>query len=99
MLLVDVFLVLLGACVAIFGIVLWKKQKVNWVSINAYVKKKDAADFTRLNGIATIGFGIALACPGLFDLLSLRIFGWILFAIFFVAGMTVFFIAQHRYNA
>ena len=99
MLPVDLLLILLGVCVAVLGIFLWKKQKVHWVSMNAHVKKQDAAEFTRLNGLATIGFAIALASPGLFDLLQLNIVGWILFAVFFAAGMTVFILAQHRYNS
>jgi hypothetical protein len=99
MLFVDGFLMLLGAGISILGIVLWRKRKINWVSSHASVKEKDAAQFAKMNGIATIGFGLAMASPGLFDLLRLRIVGWVLFGVLLIAGMTLFFIAQSRYNS
>jgi hypothetical protein len=95
---VDIFLMLLGAGIVAMGVILWKKQKVKWVSLHSSVKKQDFAQFAKMNGVATIEIGICMASPGLFDLLQLRAIGWIMFAILLISGMALFFIAQNRYN-
>ena len=97
MLTCDLIFILLGAGIAVMGVILWKKQKIKWVSTHAYVQKKDYPQFSKINGIAMIGFGVCMAAPGLFDLLNLRLLGWIVFAVFLIAGLTLFFIGQ-KYN-
>ena len=98
MLVIGILFILIGMIVVILGFVIIKKQWVNAVSMHAHMKPENAKVFTKLVGIATVGFGLSIICMGIFLPMNLFILGIILFAVIFAASLWLYFIAQSEYN-
>jgi hypothetical protein len=90
--------ILYGFLMAALGLIIWKKQKVNWVSSHAYVNQKDIAAFTKMVGECAIGIGISFFVLGFFGAINMFFVGLILFGIGFVASLFVYIAAQKKYN-
>lgn len=94
-----------GYCLVVFGIFMiiisiyaWKKQKITWQTSYSHVKKRDVAAFMKLSGISGIGIGLTFITPGIFLIFKLLWPAFIAFGICTVFSMTIYFIAQHKYN-
>jgi uncharacterized membrane protein len=95
---IGILLFLLGFIIITIGIVLSKKQKINWVSVHSKVKKKDTPIFTKMIGLSTIGVGISVELWGLFWVIHQLLMGLILFGIAFVISMVFYFRTQKLYD-
>jgi hypothetical protein len=96
---VGIFLVLIGVMIAALGIVLWKRQKIRWVSVHSRVKGKDIPMFTKMVGQSTIGVGVSAGLMGCLWIMHRYLVGIILWGLVFIASMTVYFKAQKRYDS
>ncbi len=91
-------LILLGVLCIIFGFVIIKMQLVNAAARSANVKPENVKAFTKLVGLATVGFGLALLCHGIFSSFNLNSLGIIIFIIIFIISLVIYLIAQSKYN-
>lgn len=92
------FLLLFGAILVLVGVLLWKKQKLEWVSVHSRVRKADVPAFTRAVGRSLAGVGLAVGAGGICWMLRLLAAGSVLFGVLFVLSMFFYFRAQKRYN-
>ena len=83
----------------VFGLLIWVGRKVSLLHSYHYknVKKEDMRAYTRLIGIALILIGLGIAVTGVLNLFYISLW-WIPVLVGFVAGLTVFIIAQKKYN-
>lgn len=95
---IGILLLLLGLSIIIVGIILWKKQKIQWVSVHTKVMEKDVSIFTRMVGQSTIGIGISVGLWGILWIAHKMLIGPILFGIVFAISMALYFIAQKLYD-
>ena len=65
-LIIGIPIIFIGIIVVVFGFGIIKKQRVEAASMHKHVKPEDAKAFTKLVGIATVGFGLAMICAGIF---------------------------------
>ena len=72
---IGILSIVLGVLVMVLGAVIWGKQKYTYASRNKDVKKQDIKPFSKLIGQATLCFGAAIACEGVFFVLSLPLWG------------------------
>ena len=88
-----------GLLCIVFGLLIWKKQKVNLVHNYHYknVNKDDIPAYTRLFGIGMLLIGGGICVTGLLNLLKSP-FWWISMLSGFASGLTVICIAQKKYN-
>jgi xanthine/uracil permease len=94
----GIILMLFGLAIIALGIVMRKKNKYTWVSLHSNVKPEDIEVFSKMNSQCMIGIGISVICMGLFFTIRLIPIGVILLLIGMVISMTIFFIAQSKYN-
>jgi len=95
---IGILLLLLGLIVILVGIILWKKQKIQWVSVHTQVMKKDVSKFTRMVGQSTIGIGISVGLWGILWIIQKMLMGPMLFGIVFAISMALYFRAQKLYD-
>ncbi|MBK5243174.1 DUF3784 domain-containing protein [Clostridium sp.] len=62
------------------------------------VAEKDKKPYTEKMGKACILMGIGIILLGAIDFISKAVYGWTCFGIFFVWGLVMIIIAQHKYN-
>ena len=88
-----------GAVLIVFGVLLWKKQKVSLPHDYHYshVKQEDLPAYTRQMGIGLIIIGAGIFLTGLLDL-ALSALWWIPLAAGIVLGLIVIYLAQKKYN-
>ena len=98
MFIVSLTIILLGVICIIFGFVIIKKKLVNAASRSAYVKLENVKAFTKLVGSATIGFGLAIFCMGVFFFMNAYLLGTILYIIILILSLVIYFKAQSKYN-
>ena len=89
---------IVGLLCIVLGFFIIKKQLVFMASRSANVKPENAKAFSKMVGIATIGFGIAFLCMGIFSSIGLRTVGTILSAVLGLVSIGVYFNAQGKYN-
>jgi hypothetical protein len=77
---------------------LWKKQKIQWVSVHSKVKEKDVSVFTKMVGQSTIGIGISVGLWGYFWIIRQLLAGSMLFGVVFIILMIFYFKAQKLYD-
>lgn len=94
----GILLLLFGLVIVAVGTLLWKKQKIQWVSVHSNVKEKDVPAFTKMVGRSTIGIGISVGLWGFSWILRLLFVGPILFGITFIISIIFYFKAQKLYN-
>ena len=95
---IGILSIVLGVLVMVLGAVIWGKQKYTYASRNKNVRQQDIKPFSKLIGLATLCIGAAIACEGVFFVLSLPLWGILGLAAFFVPGMILYSTAQNRYN-
>ena len=95
---IGILLLLLGLIIVVVGIILWKKQKIQWVSVHTKVVEKDVSIFTRMVGQSTIGIGISVGLWGILWTMQKMLVGPILFGIVFVISMALYCRAQKLYD-
>lgn len=95
---IGILLLLLGLIVIAVGILLWKKQKIQWVSVHSDVKGKDVSVFTKMVGQSTIGIGISVGLWGCFWIMRQLLVGPILFVFVFIISIIFYFKAQKLYD-
>lgn len=88
-----------GLFCVVFGLLIWRKQKVSLIHDYHYrnVKKEDIPAYTRLMGIGLILIGAGICITGLLNLLASSLW-WIPMLAGFVAGFIVTNKAQKKYN-
>lgn len=91
-------LLLFGIIIIAVGILLWKNQKIQWVSVHSNVKEKDVPVFTKMVGQSTIGVGISVGLWGCFWIIRQLLVGPILFGVVFIISMIFYFKTQKLYD-
>lgn len=88
-----------GLLCIIFGLLIWKKQKVSLVHDYHYqnVRKEDIPAYARLLGIGLILIGIGICLTGLLNIFESSLW-WIPMLAGFIAGIIVMNKAQKKYN-
>ncbi|MFT9078065.1 hypothetical protein [Ethanoligenens sp.] len=95
---IGAFFIVLGVLVVVLGIVIWKKQKLEWINPHYNVKFQDIGDFTRISGFSTIGMGFSMLISGVLWLSQLVGIGIIVFVICIALSLAMFIAAQIKYN-
>lgn len=95
---IGILLLLLGIIVIAVGTLLWKKQKIQWVSVHSNVKGKDVSVFTKVVGQSTIGIGISVGLWGCFWIIRQLLVGSLLFVFVIIISLIVYFKAQKLYD-
>ena len=87
-----------GLCI-VFGLLLWKKQKVSLLHDYHYknVKKEDIPAYARMMGIGLITIGAGICGAGILDLADSSLW-WVPLAAGFVIGLVILIRTQKKYN-
>ena len=88
-----------GVLLIVLGSLVWFKRKVSLLHTYHYknVKEEDLPAYCRMVGIGLILIGLGIGATGVLNLFYLSLW-WIPVLVGFVAGLTVFIIAQKKYN-
>ena len=88
-----------GALCIALGLILWIGKKVSILHSYHYknVKEEDLPAYCRTVGIGLMLIGLGIAGTGVLNLLYISLW-WIPALVGFVSGLTVFIIAQKKYN-
>ena len=88
-----------GALCFVFGLLIWKKQKVSLIHDYHYrnVRKEDIPAYTRLMGIGLILIGVGIWLTGVLTLFDSTLW-WIPMLAGFAAGFILMNRAQKKYN-
>ena len=91
--------IVIGALIVALGLVIWLKKMLKLLHAYHYkkVKEEDVPAYTRLVGISLILIGAGIAVTGVLDLFNIALW-WVSLVVGIVAGMTLLFIAQKKYN-
>ena len=91
--------VAVGLMLIVFGLLIWKKQKVSLLHDYHYrnVKKDDIPAYSRMIGIGLILRGAGICLTGVLNLFESPLW-WVPFAAGFAAGIPFMHKAQKRYN-
>ena len=89
-----------GIVFIIFGLLIWKKEKITLIHNYHHknVKPEGVPTYTTINGKATVLTGIGCLSTGIVDFATTSGLGWIIFAICFAVSVTLFHYAQKKYN-
>ena len=88
-----------GVLLIVLGSLVWFKRKVSLLHTYHYknVKEEDLPAYCRMVGIGLILIGLGIGVTGVLNLFYLSLW-WIPVLVGFVSGLTVFIIAQKKYN-
>ena len=88
-----------GTMCIVFGLLIWVGRKVSLLHSYHYknVKREDMPAYTRMVGIGLILIGAGIATTGVLNIFKLALW-WIPVVVGFVSGLTVFIVAQKKYN-
>jgi FtsH-binding integral membrane protein len=88
-----------GLLCLVFGLLIWKKQKVSLIHDYHYknVRKEDIPAYTRLMGIGLILMGVGICTTGFLNLFESAAW-WIPMLAGFIAGFILMNRAQKKYN-
>ena len=88
-----------GVLLIVLGSLVWFKRKVSLLHTYHYknVKEEDLPAYCRMVGIGLILIGLGIGATGVLNLFYLSLW-WIPVLVGFVSGLTVFIIAQKKYN-
>ncbi len=91
---------LIGAMLAIIGIIIWKKKKISLLHSYHYhnVKKEDVSPYCSLIGKGLCLMGIGFIVGGVVSFLTNSAVGIIVVAIAFAISLIVMNKAQKKYN-
>ena len=89
-----------GALIAVFGLLIWKKQKLSLLHDYHYknVKPEDAAAYAKQMGIGQILIGAGLCLTGVLRLFTDSWFAWTGLVLGLVCGVWVIHKAQMKFN-
>ena len=89
-----------GILCLVFGLLLWKKQKLSLVHDyhTRNVKKEDVPAYTRLMGFGLLAIGAGCVLTGGVALGLEQPLGWIAFPAGFLGGLALILLAQKKYN-
>ena len=89
-----------GLLCVVFGLLVWKKQKVSLLHDYHYrnVKKADLPAYSRRIGIGLILIGAAICLSGAANYFHRYALGWIALILGFTAGLLVMNNTQKKYN-
>ena len=89
-----------GLLCVVFGLLVWKKQKVSLLHDYHYrnVKKADLPAYSRRIGIGLILIGAGICLSGAANYFHRHGLGWIALILGFAAGLLVMNNAQKKYN-
>ena len=89
-----------GILCLVFGLLLWKKQKLSLVHDyhTRNVKKEDVPAYTRLMGFGLLAIGAGCVLTGVVAFGLERPLGWIAFPAGFLVGLGLMLRAQKKYN-
>ena len=89
-----------GILCIIFGLLIWKKQKVSLLHDYQYknVREADVPAYSRMIGIGLIIIGIGICLTGIINLSFQTLLSLIALGVGFVFGIAVLCKAQKRYN-
>ncbi len=84
----------------IFGLLLWKKQKIQWLHDyhHKHVQPQDIKEYTRLWGVGLIVFGVCISSIGILNYVFDTWTGWLLSFIGLVFIIIIGNKAQKTYN-
>lgn len=90
----------IGILAVVFGLLIWKKQKVSLIHSYHYknAKQENVASYTRLIGIGMVLIGSSICMTGLINFIFKTGWGWIVFFIGFISGLMKINKAQKTYN-
>ncbi len=88
-----------GALCIVLGLLIWLKRKVSLLHTYHYknVKPEKIPSYARMVGIGLILIGVGICVSGVLDLLRSSLW-WVALIVGFVSGLTVFCVAQKKYN-
>ena len=88
-----------GVLLIVLGSLVWFKRKVSLLHTYHYknVKEEDLPAYCRMVGIGLILIGLGIGVTGVLNLFYLSLW-WIPVLVGFVTGLTIFIIAQKKYN-
>lgn len=91
----------IGIICIVIGLLLWKKSKINLIHSYHYtkVKKEDVKAYTTRIGIAMLLIGSGCLITGAVNYFTDSAYGYIVFALCFIAAMILFARTQKKYNS
>jgi len=97
-------IILFGVLLIVYGLILWKKQKVNLlVGYNSRnIKKEDIKGYTRSMGISYIIMGISILPLGILSLTNndnYVVIGTMVWLVGFIISQVININTQKKYNA
>ena len=89
-----------GLLCLVFGLLLWKKQRISLVHDyhTRKVKEADVPAYTRLMGFGLLAIGAGCVLTGVIALGLERPLGWIALPAGFFVGLALMLRAQKKYN-
>ncbi|MDO5063083.1 MAG: DUF3784 domain-containing protein [Peptostreptococcaceae bacterium] len=95
-----VFLLVLGLLIIVIGLLIWKKEKIDLIHSYHYQKvaETDKRAYTSLMGKGTIIIGTGMIIAGAIDFFTRSGWGWIVFGICSITGLSFFIYAGKKYN-
>lgn len=99
-LITGILLAILGIILIRIGLVIWKKQKTEWIIRHHMDKVRDEHKqaYCRLCGIGILICGIGFAVSGVWMLFTTELCSWIPMAAGLVTGILILFVSVARYN-
>ena len=89
-----------GLLCLVFGLLLWKKQKLSLVHDyhTRKIREEDVPAYSRLLGFGLLAIGAGCVLTGVLALGLERPLGWIAFPAGFLTGLALILRAQKKYN-
>ena len=90
----------IGILLVVLGLVVWLGQKISLVHDYHHqnVKRRDVAAYCREIGVGLLLIGGGTIATGIVDQIFQTFWGWLIFAVGFLAGFLVMNHAQKTYN-
>jgi len=95
-----ILLVAAGSLFVFLGWRIWKKEQITLIHDYHYTKvtQADKKPYTEKMGKAAILMGAGMLLTGVINFASSTTYGWVAFAICFIAGLIIMVLAQIKYN-
>lgn len=94
------FSLVVGVLFIGLGLMIWRKQKINWIHAYHYknVKESDRKPYTAQIGKGLMVIGGGMMVTGLWTRFLIEAYNWVPATVGFVVGFAVILRAQKRYN-